>query len=164
MCSLERGGGHEAHTAQKAVLYFVRLDMNHSGSMGVCPANLMRGRTDEINYTLDPTIPRSSTHTPYCSRDDHWREHSHSASGWTCRGTDVGVEEYLSLKPALSREDNFYEHLSSYPVLAPLRRYIPKLYGALRFEGKVKGGNSETLREALAAKEGEDKCPNLGCD
>jgi hypothetical protein len=71
-------------------------------------------------------------------------------------GVSTSEDGSLLFKPALAREVSFYQHLNSDPVSAPLRPYIPKFYGTLRFEGKVEDVNLETIREA--PKEGKDKC------
>ena len=71
-------------------------------------------------------------------------------------GVSTSEDGSLLIKPALAHEVDFYQHLNSEPVFAALRPYIPKFYGTLRLEGKVEGGNLETLRKA--PKEGKDKC------
>ena len=78
-------------------------------------------------------------------------------------GVSTSEDGSLLFKPALPREVAFYEHLTSNPRFAPLRRYIPKFYGTLRLEGKVEDGNLETLREAPAPEEGKDKYFNSEC-
>lgn len=75
-------------------------------------------------------------------------------------GVSISEDGSLLIKPALAHEVEFYQHLNSEPAFASLRSYIPKFYGTLRFEGKVEGGNLETLREA--PKGGKDKCLYLG--
>ena len=58
--------------------------------MSVCSAVGMRitvkAASDEILILTLPHIP----HTLCCSRDRHWYEDLHFASGWACGGIDVG--------------------------------------------------------------------------
>ncbi|KAF9793329.1 hypothetical protein BJ322DRAFT_1034064 [Thelephora terrestris] len=68
-------------------------------------------------------------------------------------GVSMSEDGSLLFKPALPHEVAFYEHLTSDPGSAPLRRYIPKFYGTLRLEGQVEDGNLETLHEAPAPSE-----------
>ncbi|KAF9653872.1 SAICAR synthase-like protein [Thelephora ganbajun] len=56
-------------------------------------------------------------------------------------GVSTSEDGSLLIKPALTREVDFYQHLTSNPVFAPLRPYIPRFYGTLRFEGKLEDGN-----------------------
>lgn len=77
-------------------------------------------------------------------------------------GVSTTEDGSLLIKPALPREVDFYQHLTSNPAFASLRSYIPKFYGTLRLEGEVEDGNLETLRETPAPKEGKDKCSQLG--
>jgi 1D-myo-inositol-tetrakisphosphate 5-kinase/inositol-polyphosphate multikinase len=56
-------------------------------------------------------------------------------------GVSTSEDGSLLIKPALAHEVSFYQTLTSDPVFAPLKPYIPKFYGTLRFEGKVKDGN-----------------------
>lgn len=71
-------------------------------------------------------------------------------------GVSTSEDGSLLFKPALAQEINFYQSLTSDPVLAPLRPWIPKFYGTLRFEGKVQDGSLETAHEP--PKGGKDKC------
>lgn len=72
-------------------------------------------------------------------------------------GVSTSEDGSLLIKPALPREVDFYQHLTSNPDFASLRPYIPKFIGMLRFAGKVEDGDLTTLREAPTPKEGKDK-------
>lgn len=71
-------------------------------------------------------------------------------------GILTSEDESLLFKPALAREINFYQSLTSEPVFASLVPYIPKFYGTLRFEGKVQDGNLETAHAPPGG--GKDEC------
>lgn len=75
-------------------------------------------------------------------------------------GVSTSEDGSLLIKPTLPHEISFYERLASDPVFASLRPHVPKFYGTLRFEGRVKDGDLGTLRDAPAPKEGKDKCFN----
>jgi len=70
-------------------------------------------------------------------------------------GVSTSEDGSLLIKPALTREVSFYQHLTSDPAFASLRPYIPRFYGTLSLQGKVEDGNLETLLRA--PKEGKDK-------
>jgi hypothetical protein len=72
-------------------------------------------------------------------------------------GVSTSEDGSLLIKPALPREVDFYQHLTSNPAFACLRPHIPKFYGTLRLEGEVEDGNLETLREAPGPRDGKDK-------
>lgn len=150
LCTAERGGVCRC--------YAMAPDMNHSGS-GV-----------RIRHSCLPRMRRD------------WLRSRDRLLTWTCfiqhpqivqrmsvgtktppvpqvgghAGVSTSEDGSLLIKPALAHEVDFYQHLNSEPSLAALRPYIPKFYGTLRLEGKVEGGNLETLRRA--PKEGKDKC------
>lgn len=68
-------------------------------------------------------------------------------------GVSTSEDGSLLFKPALAREVSFYQSLTSDPIFASLRPYIPKFYGTLKFEGKVEDG---TLVQQ-PPKDGKDK-------
>ena len=69
-------------------------------------------------------------------------------------GVSTSEDGSLLIKPALTREVSFYQHLTSDPAFASLKPYIPRFYGTLRLEGKVEGGNLETLSKADFTSQG----------
>ena len=73
-------------------------------------------------------------------------------------GVSTSEDGSLLFKPALVHEVNFYQSLASDPTFEPLRRYTPKFYGTLRFEGKVEDGN--LIHEPPGGE--KDKCFHLG--
>jgi len=74
-------------------------------------------------------------------------------------GVSTSEDGSLLFKPALAHEVAFYQSLTSDPAFAPLKPYIPKFYGTLRFEGKVEDGNLVQN----PPKDEKDKCLHLKC-
>lgn len=136
--------------------------MNHPGSgarNGYRSGRLLPTTTRSVTISEIPlsTLSHSTSRTPEEMEGDSKIPLASQVGGHA--GVTTSEDGSFLYKPALAHEVSFYESLTSDPVFATLKPYIPKFYGVLKYQGKLEEGDLKITHEPR--KEEKDKCLHL---